>query len=229
MIPSSLKTFVLLLLSIAAVRQTWALEAYITYTDSACIDQTTIEGTYTLSYDDADYSDMGFSIDYQGLCMYFDGGSLDLDAVGANADPSDYIMYGYCVDCNGVAGCYSSYNQTCDNTTVYDAEEVQNNGYESTRKSVPSSSYSSASSSESIQSDPLMRFSQAMMETVNNSQMSQQSLGQYYVFGGLICVATLFGFVAVAEKRRQRRQRRLTTLVELSKNLHSASDAIVSI
>jgi hypothetical protein len=102
-----------------------ALSAYYSYQDALCVDDNTIEGTFVMSFDDPDYADYGFSMDYTGECLYFTEGSLNLD--NSDACVLDSIDFGSCVECNGVTGCSS--DGTCSNFKTY-ATPVSSNSYQ---------------------------------------------------------------------------------------------------
>ena len=56
----------------------------------------------------------GFGLEmegYEGECLYFKGGSAVI-GTGDTSTVYDTFAYGYCIECNGNAGCSST--QTCD-------------------------------------------------------------------------------------------------------------------
>ena len=155
-----------------------ALQVMISYPNSTCADDgLTISGTYQLSYDEYAYADEGFSVDYYGTCMYFEGGYFNLSAVDEYVDPSDYIQTGVCSQCSSdLAICLGPYD---DATTACSEvkQQYQSNVYQSTLASLQqqqqkqqyqSNAYqstlggsTSSSSSSSLATDPVMQFSLA--------------------------------------------------------------------
>jgi hypothetical protein len=117
--------FALILLTTLA-RSSHAITAYLSYQDSQCLSDGTIQGTLVMSYDDSSYDSMGFDMDYEGECISFQSGEWDLD----NWDGSYDNIYDYdtvCATCNGVAGC--STDGTCDNFMTY-AGQRSSGGYQ---------------------------------------------------------------------------------------------------
>jgi hypothetical protein len=104
-----------------------ALSYYYSYQDAYCLDDYTIDGTFVMSFDDADYAAYGFSKDYSGECLYLTEGSQNLyNDDGSVADMYNFD-YGGCVECDGVVGCSS--DGTCSNFKTY-AAPVSSNGYQ---------------------------------------------------------------------------------------------------
>jgi len=223
-----------------------ALQVMISYPNSTCADDgLTISGTYQLSYDEYAYADEGFSVDYYGTCMYFEGGYFNLSAVDEYVDPSDYIQTGVCSQCSSdLAICLGPYD---DATTACSEvkQQYQSNVYQSTLASLQqqqqkqqyqSNAYqstlggsASSSSSSSLATDPVMQFSLATRQIVNNNQavrFGQQSIAGYYMLGALICLATLASLVILAEKKRQRKSHS-ETMVELSQKLPVTEKIVV--
>jgi hypothetical protein len=211
-----------------------ALQVMISYPNSTCADDgLSISGTYELSYDEYAYADEGFSVDYYGTCMYFEGGYFNLSAVDEYVDPSDYILSGVCSQCSSdLAICLDPYDDAT--TACSEAkqqqqyQQYQSNAYQSTLALLQSNAYqstlggsASSSSSSSLATDPVMQFSLATRQIVNDNQavrFGQQSIAGYYMLGALICLATLASLVMLAEKKRQRKPHS-ETMVELSQKL----------
>lgn len=206
-----------------------ALQVMISYPNSTCADDgLTISGTYELSYDEYAYADEGFSVDYYGTCMYFEGGYFNLSAVDEYDDPSDYILDGVCSQCSSdLAICLGPYDDAT--TACSEAkQQYQSNAYQSTLALLQSNAYqstlggsTSSSSSSSLATDPVMQFSLATRQIVNDNQavrLGQQSIAGYYLLGALVCLATLASLVMLAEKKRQRKTHS-ETMVELSQKL----------
>ena len=217
-----------------------ALQVMISYPNSTCADDgLTISGTYQLSYDEYAYADEGFSVDYYGTCMYFEGGYFNLSAVDEYVeyvDPSDYIQTGVCSQCStNLAICLGQYD---DATTACNEakQQYQSNAYQSTLALLQSNAYqstlggsTSSSSSSSLATDPVMQFSLATRQIVNDNQavrFGQQSIAGYYMLGALICLATLASLVILAEKKRQRKSHS-ETMVELSQKLPVTEKIVV--
>lgn len=199
-----------------------ALKVVINYPNSTCADNITVAGTYELSYDEYAYADEGFSVDYYGACMYFEGGYLNLSAVDEYADPGDYILYGRCSQCNDNAICIDPYDdatKACDAATQQQQRQQQSNSYQSNL-------YQSTGNSH-VQSDPIMSFSLAMRQQVDDNQLvrfDQQSIAEYYILGALFCLITLMSLVTLGEKKRQTRSE---TMVELSQKLSVVGNIVV--
>ena len=199
-----------------------ALKVVINYPNSTCADNITVAGTYELSYDEYAYADEGFSVDYYGACMYFEGGYLNLSAVDEYADPGDYILYGRCSQCNDNAICIDPYDdatKACDAATQQQQRQQQSNSYQSNL-------YQSTGNSQ-VQSDPIMSFSVAMRQQVDDNQVvrfDQQSIAEYYILGALLCLITLMSLVTLGEKKRQTRSE---TMVELSQKLSVVKGIVV--
>lgn len=103
-----------LVLSATLFGTSLGLSAFYSYEDATCIDSNTIKGTAVMSYDDSDYAAYGYSMSYYGGCMYFSGGSLDLEDYDYGYG---FYEYGYCVECDGAVGCSS--DGSCDNFMTY--------------------------------------------------------------------------------------------------------------
>lgn len=219
--PSSHAYFAAIVLGLFAVVQrpesASALKVVINYPNSTCADNITVAGTYELSYDSYAYADEGFSVDYYGACMYFEGGYLNLSAVDEYADPHDYVLYGRCSQCNSYAICIDPYHdaaKACDAATQQQQRQQQNNAYQSTGNS-------------HVQSDPTMSFSLAVRQQVDDNQVvrfDQQSIAGYYILGALLCLITLMSLVTLGEKKRQTRSE---TMVELSRKLSVVEGIVV--
>lgn len=236
--PSSHTYITAILLGLLAVVQrpesACALKVVINYPNSTCADNITVAGTYELSYDEYAYADEGFSVDYYGACMYFEGGYLNLSAVDEYVDPSDYILYGRCSQCNDNAICIDPYDdatKACDAATQQQQRQQQSNSYQSNlyQSTGNSHQYASASttSTSAEQSDPIMSFSFAMRQQVDDNQVlriDQESIVEYYILGALVCSVTLMSLVTLAEKKRQTRSQ---TMVELSKKLSVVEGMVV--
>ena len=199
-----------------------ALKVVINYPNSTCADNITVAGTYELSYDEYAYADEGFSVDYYGACMYFEGGYLNLSAVDEYADPGDYILYGRCSQCNDNAICIDPYDdatKACDAATQQQQRQQQSNSYQSNL-------YQSTGNSQ-VQSDPIMSFSVAMRQQVDDNQVvrfDQQSIAEYYILGALLCLIALMSLITLGEKKRQTRSE---TMVELSQKLSVVKGIVV--
>ena len=199
-----------------------ALKVVINYPNSTCADNITVAGTYELSYDEYAYADEGFSVDYYGACMYFEGGYLNLSAVDEYADPGDYILYGRCSQCNDNAICIDPYDdatKACDAATQQQQRQQESNSYQSNL-------YQSTGNSQ-VQSDPIMSFSVAMRQQVDDNQVvrfDQQSIAEYYILGALLCLITLMSLITLGEKKRQTRSE---TMVELSQKLSVVKGIVV--
>ena len=199
-----------------------ALKVVINYPNSTCADNITVAGTYELSYDEYAYADEGFSVDYYGACMYFEGGYLNLSAVDEYADPGDYILYGRCSQCNDNAICIDPYDdatKACDAATQQQQRQQQSNSYQSNL-------YQSTGNSQ-VQSDPIMSFSVAMRQQVDDNQVvrfDQQSIAEYYILGALLCLITLMSLITLGEKKRQTRSE---AMVELSQKLSVVEGIVV--
>ena len=199
-----------------------ALKVVINYPNSTCADNITVAGTYELSYDEYAYADEGFSVDYYGACMYFEGGYLNLSAVDEYADPGDYILYGRCSQCNDNAICIDPYDdatKACDAATQQQQRQQQSNSYQSNL-------YQSTGNSQ-VQSDPIMSFSVALRQQVDDNQVvrfDQQSIAEYYILGALLCLITLMSLITLGEKKRQTRSE---AMVELSQKLSVVEGIVV--
>lgn len=225
-IPSSHTYITAIVLGLLAVVQrpesASALKVVINYPNSTCADNITVAGTYELSYDEYAYADEGFSVDYYGACMYFEGGYLNLSAVDEYADPGDYILYGRCSQCNDNAICIDPYDdatKACDAATQQQQRQQQSNSYQSNL-------YQSTGNSQ-VQSDPIMSFSVAMRQQVDDNQVvrfDQQSIAEYYILGALLCLITLMSLVTLGEKKRQTRSE---AMVELSQKLSVVEGIVV--
>ena len=230
---SSPRAYIAAVIGLLAVAQrpksAHALQVMISYSNSTCANNLTISGTYELSYDEYAYADEGFSVDYYGTCMYFEGGYFNLSAVDEYVDPSDYIKDGVCSQCSSdLAICLDPYN---DATTACNEaqqqqqkQQYQSNAYQSTLGGSASSS-----SSSSLATDPVMQFSLATRQIVNDNQavrFGQQSIAGYYMLGALICLTTLASLVMLAENRR-RRKSHSETMVELSQKLPVTEEIVV--
>ena len=179
--------------------------AYIYYSNAACIDSNTISGDFQLAYDDSSFEGFGYSVeDYEGECMYFDGGSLEL---------SDYsygyssILDGYCVTCDGVAAC--SGDGTCDDVSTVNGSNLY--------------SMSQEQSSNSYQKTEVQPNAFKAAQDLNESillKVSQNGSGStitYSILGVFIGMCTWFILVAGLEAHRQRRVRRQNS--DLSESL----------
>ena len=169
--------------------------AYIYYSNAACIDSNTISGDFQLAYDDSSFEGFGYSVeDYEGECMYFDGGSLEL---------SDYsygyssILDGYCVTCDGVAAC--SGDGTCDGVSTVNTSNLY--------------SMSQEQSSNSYQKTEVQPNALKAAEDLNNSVSQIMSKNQsiptitYSLLGAFIGMCTWFALVAGLKAHRLRRVR----------------------
>lgn len=209
-----------------------ALKVVINYPNSTCADNITISGTYELSYDEYAYADEGFSVDYSGACMYFEGGYLNLSAVDEYTDPKDYILYGRCSQCNDFAICIDPYDdatKACGAASQRQQQQEQSdayqqsNAYQSTGKS---HIYASSSTTSVAQSDPIMSFSSSMRQIVSDNQVrnfGQKSIAEYYILGALVCLTTIMSLVMLAEKKRQTR----SEMAELSRKLSVVEGIVV--
>ena len=199
-----------------------ALKVVINYPNSTCADNITVAGTYELSYDEYAYADEGFSVDYYGACMYFEGGYLNLSAVDEYADPGDFILYGRCSQCNDNAICIDPYDdatKACDAATQQQQRQQESNSYQSNL-------YQSTGNSQ-VQSDPIMSFSVAMRQQVDDNQVvrfDQQSIAEYYILGALLCLIALMSLITLGEKKRQTRSE---AMVELSQKLSVVEGIVV--
>lgn len=229
--PSSHAYFAAIVLGLLAVVQrpesASALEVVINYPNSTCADNVTVAGTYELSYDSYAYADEGFSVEYYGACMYFEGGYLNLSAVDEYADPHDYVLYGRCSQCNDYAICIDPYHdatKACEAATQQQQQEQQKEQQQS--NSYQSNLYQSTGNSH-VQSDPIMSFSLAMRQQVDDNQVArfdQQSIAEYYILGALLCLITLVSLVTLGEKKRQARSEKM---VELSRELSVVEGIVV--
>lgn len=229
---SSPRAYIAAVIGLLAVAQrpksAHALQVMISYSNSTCANNLTISGTYELSYDEYAYADEGFSVDYYGTCMYFEGGYFNLSAVDEYVDPSDYIKDGVCSQCSSdLAICLDPYNDAttaCNEAQQQQKQQYQSNAYQSTLGGSASSS-----SSSSLATDPVMQFSLATRQIVNDNQavrFGQQSIAGYYMLGALICLTTLASLVMLAENRR-RRKSHSETMVELSQKLPVTEETVV--
>lgn len=135
-------------------RATDAISYYYSYEDATCVDDGTIEGTFVLSWDDADYSAFGYSASYYGGCLYLVDGSMDIGNETALDSSTDGYEYGYCVACDGVTGCSS--DGTCDNFMTLPAPDSYYSGYQL--------SESQSQSSSSIQQADTSRYGSAAQQ-----------------------------------------------------------------
>ena len=179
-----------------------ALEAYISYAQANCTDDGGIEGTFSLGYDDSQFADLGFSTDYAGDCLYFSGGSLDFSEMDDYTyEYSSFLRFGTCLTCSGAAGCAPASNATCDSIAT-GAAVVSSSTYEST------GTFSGGNGSGSVLREPLTLFSKSMsLKIVASRDRTDESLGMYYMMGGLFCGFSFLGAVVAAERKRQLRVR----------------------
>lgn len=124
------------------------VKIFLSYSDATCVDDNTIQGTVTISYDDASYSFLEYSDFYSGECLYYVGGYADSDNYDWDSDVSDILDYGACVTCNGQVGCSS--DGTCSNFMTYpgvtqsNAYQMTSNGGESSSQRVKAPAYGMA-------------------------------------------------------------------------------------
>ena len=186
----------LLLVSIPSSIASSSASAYLFYEGASCSDSSDISGTITMAWDDSDLSDFGFSMDYEGPCMYFTGGSYSLD-LAYYFSAADNIEYGYCVQCNGITGCSS--DGTCD---TFMSEMPQN-------------SYQMGSNKQKLSEVALQQGYGASQATRQKFQAYNMSSSggvseqyNYVIMGGFFGLVALFGLVAVLEGMRQFRNRK---------------------
>jgi len=179
--------------------------AYIYYKNAQCTDTTTIYGTFVLSYDDEAYADYGYDMAYSGPCIYLDGGSWEIaddDSVYYDYETAfDAIKYGYCVECNGMAGC--SYDGTCDTFM----SEMPQAAYQMSEEAY-------ASKMETTERSYTLA-SQIQQSTIKalESNTNADSSTRYVMLGAFIGLVALFGLLGVLEWTRKYRESKESEIV----------------
>ncbi len=171
--------------------------AYIYYSDAYCKTPRRISGTFNLAYDDSSLKGYGKTKeDYEGSCIYFTGGRLNLQDYQS---ATDYMNHGYCVTCNGVAMC--SLDSSCDNavsvsstSNLYQMSQANENSYQKTEVSAQPFKYT-------------QEVNAAVMSMISEQSRSL-SAAWYALIGGCIGLVSLFGLLAALEGHRQYRMRR---------------------
>ncbi len=169
--------------------------AYIYYTDASCSNSQTISGTFNLAYDDESLSGFGFSSEnYEGECIYFDGGSMDISYYSS---AYDLMKEGYCVTCEGVTSCSS--DETCDNavslysSNLYHLTEESANAYK--KEEVSPQAFKNAEELDNV-----------AMKMVSNSQLGSSAI--YASIGFFIGLVSWFSLLIGLEGHRQWRMKR---------------------
>ncbi|CAB9504370.1 expressed unknown protein [Seminavis robusta] len=210
--PSTPLIFFAYLVSSCAGDWTESLHGYFSYKDAACQDSSTIAGTAVMSYDDDDFTAMyGMEFDYEGSCLYYVGGSIDIYSYDID---KEIFGEGVCTECYGMVGC--STDGSCDNFMTYTASvRSSSSGYQLTGSKT-------RLDNETLQElkEPALGLQNSVQNAVfyheNRSSGAPQDDPRFYILGGAIGCVSLLGLVAVLERLRQRRVAREQKVLELS-------------
>ena len=198
------------------LQSTKATNAYIYYTDATCDDSVTISGTFNLGYDESWLEGLGFSMEDTGECIYFNDGYIDIS--NGYYDTLESMLTGYCVECNGVAGC-SSTEDSCDDvkTTLPENVPIYQMSLSSMNDDVQGSNKYQSTSSSKESNSPAYQKAQVVqkeaMRKIYESGGSDDSSIAYTVLGGVVGIVSLFSLVAVLEGARQWREKKDRTKI----------------
>lgn len=187
--------FLVAVLLAVAPSITEGVNAYIYYNNAACIDNSTISGTFNLAYDDSSLSKFGLSLGYEGSCLYFKDGYLNLNNF---TSAWDAMEFGYCVTCNGVVTCAG--DDSCDDvatissSNIYQMTEQSANAYQ--KKEVSLQAFKNAQEIDYV-----------AMEIIG-VESDGLSGAWYSVIGAFIGLFSMFGLLAALEGHRQYRMKR---------------------
>lgn len=192
-----------------------ALSYYYSYQNARCVDDSTIEGTFIMSFDDPDYAAYGFSVDdYTGECLYLTEGSQNLyNDDGSAACVFDSMDYGSCVECNGVVGCSS--DGTCSNFKTY-AAPVSSNSYQlsqggSTNNEEQAAPKFGAVAKEAEESSVAMVSAHHYKSTGAGESSEPETLGLFvYAMGFVVAVGAALVAILLGRKRNKGANQALT-------------------
>jgi hypothetical protein len=177
-----------------------SIRGYFSYKNAQCSDYSTISGTAVMSYDDLDFTALfGMEFAYQGPCMYFIGGSIDLYSYDMRRDT---FGEGVCTECYGIVGC--STDGSCETFMTYNGNTASNKGYQWTGNA------ENRIDNETLQElkVPALALQEAVTAAVYSNQENNtppQDDPRFYILGGAISSVSLLGLVALLERLRQRR------------------------
>lgn len=172
------------------------VKIFLSYADATCVDDDTIQGTVTISYDDTSYSFLEYSTFYSGGCLYYVGGYADSDNYDWDSDVSEILDYGSCVTCSGQVGCSS--DGTCTNFMTYpgvtqsNAYQMTINGGESSSQRVKAPAYGMAIQNIEIATLAAQEQSASALAAKNTVE-SSSSVG--IMFAGVVGAAGLLMFL----------------------------------
>jgi len=169
-------------------------KAYLYYENAQCTDDSNIEGTYVIAFDDENFADYGYSDYYSGPCVYLTGGYWEVD-MSYYTNAYESIEQGNCVECNGLVGCSS--DGTCD----------------SFMSTVPQASYQMAQDDDDDSETEIADGAYAMAAQIQQStiktlesERTYSSSAKYVMLGAFIGCAALFSLLATLEGLRFLRQ-----------------------
>jgi len=168
-------------------------KAYLYYENAQCTDDVNIEGTYTIAFDDDNYSSYGYSDYYTGACLYLTDGYWEVDT-SYYPNTSESIQYGTCLECDGQVGCSS--DGTCDNFM----SSVPQNSYQMTQDDGDGVEGGDDDSETAMVEDAYAMASQMQKSIIEalESNMTSDSTAPYVVAGAFIgCVAIAGLFITV--------------------------------
>jgi len=189
-----------------------SITAYYSYQNGQCIDETTIYGTAVLSFSDTDINTaLGTKIyNYEGPCIYFKDGSVDItNSAASSTSSSNLFAEGYCMSCYGKVGCSSTNDEyACDNfmTMATTTNEI---AYQLSNSNI-NNKHTEYETYQELQS-PALTLQRTVTNTVSsqvrasNKETTEDGL-TYYVLGGSASLIVIVGLVAFLEAQRQKRQ-----------------------